>query len=194
MINMRNIDLWKEERDKATIQDGLKILRGVNIKEMPTVKIWRPKAKKPFISYYFKTTERMEEYIQGIIDGYKEDMERKEKRKQDRKGNPELLKQADTGAIFHFSWGYDQTQCDYFQVISRKGQMVKVQQIASRSVKGSEGHMSDNRIAVKDSFLTDEKILTKKVQFTKGTPYLTMASYGWCSLWNGKPQYCSWYA
>jgi hypothetical protein len=191
---MRNIDLYKDERDKATIQDGLKILRGMNIKEKPCVKIWRPKAKKPFISYYFQTTDRMEDYINKIIEGFKADMERKEKRKQERKGNPELLKQADPGAIFHFSWGYDQTQCDYFQVIERRGQMVKVQRIASESVKGSEGHMSDNRTAVKDSFLTDHKVLTKKVQFSSGTPYLTMASYGWCSLWDGKPKYCSWYA
>ena len=193
LTSTRNIDLWKEEREKATLEGGLKVLRGENIRHKPTVKMWKPKGKKPFVSYYFETEEKRSDYIRQIIDGYKADMERKEKRKQDRKGNPELLKQADPGAIFHHSWGYDQTQCDYFQVLERKGQMVKVRRIASATVSNSEGHMSDNRTAIKDEFLENHKVLTKKIQFSGGTPYLSMTC-GWCSLWDGEPKYCSWYA
>ena len=196
MYNMRNFDAWKELREKTVIEGGLKVLRNETYKGLPAVCIWRPKAKKPFANYRFNTLERREEFIKAKIDGYKMDMERKEKLKQDRKGTPELLKQADPGAIFHYSGGYEQTNCDFYQVIERKGQFVIIREIAQKAVEGSQvSHgMAENRVAVKDSFLERSKPMRKKVQFSGESPYITMASYGWCSLWNGEPEYCSWYA
>jgi len=194
MINIRNFDAWKTEREKAIIEGGLKVLRGENQKGMPTVTIWRPKAKKPFANYYYQSTEDREKRIHEHIQDYQEEQKRKEQYKQERKGTPELLSKTNPGAIFRFSWGYDQTNLNFYQVISRKGSMVKIREIMQDSVKGSEGFMAENRIAVKDKFIEDAPVLTKKVQFTKEKPYITMASYGWCSLWDGKPNYCSWYA
>jgi len=54
------------------------------------------------------------------------------------------------------------------------------------------GPMAGHVVADPDSFIGEPK--RKRVQFTPdGRPYLTMASYGWCDLWDGKPEYCSWY-
>ncbi len=189
---MRAIDLWQTEREKAEDLGVLKALKGECLKG-PTLKMWLPKAIKPFSNYYYRSVEARDNALQLAIESQKKHQAFKKERKQSRKGNPELLNKADPGAIFHWSWGYDQTQCDFFQVIERNGQMVKVRQIASKTVPGSEGSMSDNRIAVKDSFLEKEPILTKRVQFSNDKPYLSM-EFGWCDLWDGQAQYCSWYA
>lgn len=187
------IDIWQFEREKAEDMGVLKALKGECMKGA-TLKMWYPKATKPFSNYYYKSIEARDNALQIAIEGQSKHKALVQERKQSRKGSPELLNKADPGAIFHWSWGYDQTNCDFYQVISRKGYMVTVQEIAQDTVKGSEGNMSEQRLAIKDSFLEKEKPFVKKVQFSSGgKPYLSM-DYGWCDLWDGRPEYCSWYA
>lgn len=98
------------------------------------------------------------------------------------------------GAIFVFSWGYGQTNVNFYQVVSTTPHTVNVREIAQESVEdGGYGSMSDHRIAMPDQFLEHEPEMRKRVQFSQDKPYLSMASYGWCGLWDGKPEYNSWY-
>ena len=88
-----------------------------------------------------------------------------------------------------------------------------LKKIAAEQVPGSEGFMSDKRTAKKDAFITEgshalssghDKItpenatILKRVSFllnTDGTlKYYIPVPYGWCELWDGKPEACSWYA
>lgn len=62
---------------------------------------------------------------------------------------------ADPGAIFEYSWGYDQTNIDYFQVVRRSGSTVWVRPINGKSIPGSEGFMSDRVVPVKDAFVPE---------------------------------------
>ena len=188
-------DIWQTEREKAEDLGVIKALKGECLKG-PTLKMWYPKAIKPFSNFYYKNIEARDEALQVAIEGQSKHKVLIQERKQARKGNPELLSKADPGAIFHWSWGYDQTNCDFYQVISRKGYMVTVREIGQSVVENSTySHgMADQRLAIKDSFLENKKPFIKKVQFSSdGRPYLSM-DYGWCDLWNGKPEYCSWYA
>lgn len=114
------------------------------------------------------------------------------------------------GDIFHHSWGYDQTNCDFYQVVALTRATVSLHRIATETVSGSEGFMSDSRLPVKDAFLTDyshaltkysgtaNSAVIKKVSgYLKpdGTPkYYIPVPYGWCDLWEGNPEYSSWYA
>lgn len=49
------------------------------------------------------------------------------------------------GDTFYTSWGYDQTNTEHYKVIgvSPSGKTCKIRQIGSKTVKGSEGMMSD---------------------------------------------------
>lgn len=115
--------------------------------------------------------------------------------------------------ILHHSWGYDQTNCDFYQVVESKKASVVLRKIGSSTVPGSESFMSDSRLPVKDDFITegtqaltkddrpitpDNPTITKKVSFyvkeDGSLRYYIPTSYGWCDLWEGKPEYCSWYA
>ncbi len=117
------------------------------------------------------------------------------------------------GDILHHSWGYDQTNCDFYQVVGVKKASVLLRQIGANPVPGSEGFMSQSLMPEKDAFITkgshaltkysdnfgpDNPTILKRVGFypnEDGTlRYFIPVPYGWCDLWEGNPEYSSWYA
>lgn len=50
------------------------------------------------------------------------------------------------GDLFYSSWGYDQTNVEFFKVVglTKSGKSAKVRQIGSKTKEGSEGFMSDS--------------------------------------------------
>lgn len=117
------------------------------------------------------------------------------------------------GDILHHSWGYDQTNCDFYQVVEVKKASVVLRKIGATTVPGSEGFMSESLMPEKDAFITkgfqaltkhdkyitpDNPTITKRVSFyvkdDKTLRYFVPTPYGWCDLWDGKPEYHSWYA
>lgn len=95
------------------------------------------------------------------------------------------------GDIFYNSWGYDQTNIDWYQVVgvTPTGKSVKVRPIAGK-VKET-GFMSGESAPQKGKFTGAAK--TKKLGIHNGEPYLA-SKHGWTSLWDGKSKYASWYA
>ena len=117
------------------------------------------------------------------------------------------------GDILHHSWGYDQTNCDFYQVVEVKKASVVLKKIAGERVPGSEGFMCEMLMPVKDAFIEkgthalskgsyfitpENPTIKKRVSFypkDDGTlKYYLSVPYGWCDLWDGKPAYDSWYA
>ena len=117
------------------------------------------------------------------------------------------------GDILHHSWGYDQTNCDFYQVVEVKKASVILKKIGAKTVPGSEGFMSESLMPAKDAFITegtqalteDDRRITpenptiqKRVSFyvkeDGSLKYYIHTPYGWCDLWEGKPEYSSHYA
>jgi hypothetical protein len=101
------------------------------------------------------------------------------------------------GDILHGSWGYDQTQCEYFQVVGLTPKGFILREMAQTTVPNSEGFMCDQRLPVKDTFTGDRGEI--KARFNKwgalAIPVSPKAKTRvHLSKWEGKPQYCSWYA
>lgn len=189
---MRNFDLWKTERDEAENIDGLLlVLRGSTSKGKPTAIMWKPRAKKPFSINLYTSVEARERDINSALESAQHHKEMTAKRKADRKGTEKDLAKVQVGSIFHWSWGYEQTNCQFFQVVEKKGKKIVLREIGQKSVPGSESFMSDSRLPIKGQFLKKDPF-SKKLQFSNGKPYISM-KFGWCDLWDGKPQHCSWY-
>lgn len=97
------------------------------------------------------------------------------------------------GDIFHFSWGYEQTNTDYFQVVGLKGTKQVVIREISYEITETTGFESykvrpcKDRFLQKSTFIKDnEKGAVKQVkQLGNGTIYINIDSFGWCSLWEG---------
>lgn len=116
------------------------------------------------------------------------------------------------GDILHHSWGYDQTNADFYQVVAATTATVSLHKIGVKTVPGSQGFMSESLMPVKGKFLenyhhaltrdsngkTTGPVLKKVsgyLQPTNGLPkYFIPVPYGWCDLWEGKPEYSSHYA
>lgn len=196
----RVIDVWGNDRAKAVVLDcGLKVLKDDVVRADGAVgiylKVWRPKAIKPYANYRFANVAQRDEYLNTQVALFKDRQARQMLRKLERQGvgvagSDDAVK---VGDIFHSSWGYDQTNNDFYQVVAKSGRSVIVRKIGSAVADGSSASWDSNRVlASKDSFLADEKPLKKLVQFSGGSPYIRIASYASASLWDGKSCYNSW--
>lgn len=97
------------------------------------------------------------------------------------------------GDIFHYSWGYEQTNANYFQVVALKGtKQVIIKEIAYQ-VTETTAFESYKVRPVKDSFLQNSQFIkdnnigaVKQVKgLANGTIYINIESFGFCSLWDG---------
>lgn len=97
------------------------------------------------------------------------------------------------GDIFVFSWGYEQTNINYFQVVGLKGtKQVIIREIAHKTLEIT-GYESYKITACKDGFLSRSQFVkdnnigaVKQVkQLGNGNIYINMDNFGWCSLWDG---------
>jgi hypothetical protein len=99
----------------------------------------------------------------------------------------------EVGSIFSCSWGYDQTNQEFYQVTRMTPKGVYVREIGAKTVPGSEGMMCQNVVAVKDSFVNKPESF-HRLNLTTYKPAFRISSYQTAFLWDGKPKYNSWYA
>jgi len=84
------------------------------------------------------------------------------------------------GSILCSSWGYEQTNIDFYKVVERKNNTIKLVEI--EQVRTYSGDMQGN--------CTPEPSQTKGEPFTKRINKfggVNLASYKYCSLWDGRP-------
>jgi hypothetical protein len=134
--------------------------------------------------------KKINEFVENQKSNQTAKVERKAKQK-------EALKDVvvKVGDIFVNSWGYDQTNVDYYQVVSYKGKTVELREIASQEVAGTSGYMCCEVRPVKDAFLKNSESFKKRITASyDDKPYISF-EYGSGSLVEGdKTNYCSWYA
>lgn len=191
------IDLWASQREKAEVlETGDKVLKYDIVSGKPCLLMWNPKATKPFANYSFKTHELRDEYIAKAVAVSIGHAKWKAERKAERAGTADDMAKVQIGDIFCNSWGYDQTNVDYYQVTAKSNRSVTIREIGCKSVPGSgvSHGMADRVVPSKDAFLDNEKPMKKVVYFSGGQPYLPM-KHGSCSKVNENEQhYRSWYA
>ncbi len=117
-------------------------------------KAWRGKQQKPFANYQFRTAEARATWLSAQKQFEDDREQRRATRKLERAENlRKTIEGVQIGTILHYSWGYEQTQCEYFQVVYKSGRRVTLREIGSRVVPGSEGFMCDARQPLRDEFI-----------------------------------------
>jgi hypothetical protein len=104
----------------------------------------------------FKNTEQMTSYIDNWFDKeVKAKTEIAERKVAKKTANKELdlNKVLKLGDVVVSTWGWEQTNVDYFQIVEIKGKRVRLKAICGKVVEGSEGNMCCNVIPDKDNFL-----------------------------------------
>ena len=141
------------------------------------------KAQKPTWMYKFRSENDRQNHIDKTIESAKSRKEEKTKRMDERKEYQHDLKVDD---ILVASWGYDQTNIDFFQVIKVVGKKIVIRKIASKVV--DSGSTQNKVVAVKDSFIDEPMIKIPKSGYN-GKVVVKIASYEYAYLWDGTPRY-----
>lgn len=166
-------------------ESGLYIFEGMTEKGYYWLMMFNPKAEKPFCNVCFKTNEDRETYKLKQIKLYHELLELRAKQKAARKVTPEKLATLKIGDIFNWTWGYEQTNQNYYQLVEIKGQYGIFREIAQE--REETGWLQGNCRPLKDKFISEP--FKKKIQFQDNKPFIKMDSFGWCNLWDGETDY-----
>lgn len=144
----------------------------------PLVKAWRGGQVTPFAFYMFSSVEKREAWIKAQIAAEGDfEGQRQEWRAKRRGAEMQALALTKVGDILYRSWGYDQTNVDFYQVTRKTGARIAVRPI-SDEIAEQTGAMCGNTMPVKDAFKGEEELVVP----------------GRYSKWEGKPVFTSWYA
>lgn len=128
------------------------------------------KRTKPDWHYRFASLDRLHAKIEETLRGYMDDAERKAKYKAQRQA-PHDVK---VGDIFRSSWGYEQTNIDYYQVTRLVGsRSIEVRAIAADSI--DTHYMQGDCVPMRDAFIGEP--MTKRISMAGGEPAFAVASY-----------------
>lgn len=151
-------------------------------------------AKKPWNrvkeAYWFKTEEQRQQWVDGRIASLRAWNKQKLERKLERVSFKTTLKPGD---ILNTSWGYEQTNVDFFQVIAvLSPKRVQVQAIG-KTLKNDDmyGSMAGQvvpDVSIKKSIMTCSVRVGEWVRINKNPG----CSFEDAHPWNGQPVYCSW--
>jgi hypothetical protein len=102
-----------------------------------------------------------------------------------------MQKSVSIGDIFCSSWGYDQTNVDFYQVVDVMNSFAKLRPIKSKYASGDG--WTGSVIPVKDDFSGDS--FRKKIQDSgTGDVGFRISSFEWARRWDVQPQSYTAYA
>lgn len=145
------------------------------------------KANKPDFHHTFRTEAARDSHVAGFIDGRRLRAKRMTERKVNRNGAHNWK----VGQIIYCSWGYDQTNIDFFEVVEVVGQhTVKIRALCQTVESATPG--SDRVAAAPGKYLEGERgeVMTKRVNGEADQGAVKIHSWGvYARPWDGTPRY-----
>ena len=148
------------------------------------VAIFQGKGHKPYKHYRFDDEAALNAFIEREKQReLKEEQNRVERSKQYEAEKMQIV----PGAILYSSWGYEQTNIDFYMVVSRKNDFVILQEVGQHRTYDRD----DTGNCTPDVSKKINNPFRKKINNYGG---VNLNSYSWCGLWDGKPKAWSSYA
>jgi hypothetical protein len=156
----------------------------------PTVKVYRLSTAKLLHHYRCRDEEQRARYVESL----QEEEARREQAKADRAAKKKAARQSfvnpySVGDLLYTSWGYDQTNVDFYQVVEVKPRSVKLCKVAE-DVTATDW-MSGTKTPRPNEFVGQP--FTVVFQFDRHGAYLP-GKYSSYSPWHGRPVHWSSYA
>jgi hypothetical protein len=127
------------------------------------------KRSKPYWHFRFKDEARLKAKIEDSLNGLMEWSERKAKYKAERT-KPHNVQ---LGDIFRSSWGYDQTNIDFYECTKVMGSMIEIREIAQ--MREEKGFMTGDCVPSPGHYIG--KPMKKRVSMDSNEPSVNIASY-----------------
>lgn len=137
------------------------------------------KSQKPLWTYRFRNKNQLMQKVDDTIEARRKTLEYKKERQRERQ---EFRHEYEVGDFLYASWGYDQTNIDFFQVIGTTDKSVVIREVANKIVRSKPPQ--DYVVPVKNKFVG--KKMTKRVG---PGGYVKIDSVSSASKWDGKPKY-----
>lgn len=159
----------------------------------------KAKNQKAFFWIRFRSMERLAEYCNEWISN-KEKIAAYEAERKARKAElmANMSHSFKIGEIYYDSWGWEQTNIDFYQVVEVKAKSIKIQRIASKYAP-SENQKGISSMAayvepVENGFIGEPILKKVNVMIEANShSYYIKSEHGWISKYNN-PVYSSWYA
>ena len=149
----------------------------------PIAMIFIGKQSKPKHHYRFKSVERRDEFIQQTFKDLRETAKLKAQRKAEAKAKKDnMAAKVKVGDIFYSSWGYDQTNINFYLVLAKNNKKLTLIETGKDVTSEHEGY----------EYVTPNNQRWKGDEFTKminSVGGLTMNTYEYAYLWDGKPKH-----
>lgn len=146
-------------------------------------------AQKPTWRFRFLTEADRTKKIKAQIEAVNARSAEMAKRRSERNKAHSLEK----GLILYTSWGYDQTNTEFFEIVDVPSKnFVTLQEIAAPLTNGEEGFMSGNRMPDPETKIGAP--FRRKVNMSGGSPSISIDSCRNAWVWDGKSKRVSWYA
>lgn len=171
--------------DKAVVAAG-----NVAVKNEVQVVGYFAKSNKPVFNYLVKG-ERLEGFLAEQVAKYKSILEGRAARAADRAKKMAEPVDLKVGDVLSSSWGYDQTNVEFWEVLELIGKRsVVIREIAQESIADSQGFMSDRVKPVLGKYVGEP--MRKLVGPSGGVKVSNCASAYKCDP--NESKYRSWYA
>ena len=143
---------------------------------------WSGKRSKYDWYYRFRDKKQMDKYISDYFckleDIARLKIERKEQKKKEKQ---EFFDSIQVGDIFVDSWGYDQTNVDFYKVTKKLKASIKIVKIASETITD----LNSSLLVVPRESIHCSKEITKVPQ----DGYIRTSSFSHATPWSGKPMH-----
>lgn len=104
------------------------------------------------------------------------------------KTEPTLTSGVKKGDIFVSSWGYEQTNIDFYEVVAvtKTGKSVKIAKMNKKYLGKDSGGTQEK---VMPGQVVEEPMVRRVGKGYKGVPSIKINDYSWANLWDGNPEY-----
>lgn len=165
-------------------KDQILIFRYYDTNGKPCAAILLKKEIKPSYHYRFEDEAQRNDFIERRMTSADNDIFRQNE--QLRKNMLEAEKYC-VGAILYSSWGYDQTNIDFYIILERVNNTVTLQQIGGIR---QYDHSDSGKVSPDASKTFGEPFKKRINQYG----VIKLTSYSYCNLYDGTPKYFSTYA
>lgn len=147
----------------------------------PCALVFKGRAEKPLSHHRYQSADRRAAHCAAVIENLRAHEAAKSKRRAEKsKGHD-----AKPGDIFCSSWGYEQTNVDFYQVVGVSKCSVSLRKISAAIEEN--GFMSGKAVPVADDF--QGEAFTVRC----GPDLSVKIGYKRAHFWDGKAKYVSWY-
>jgi len=182
---------WIPKDSTALVDNGRVAVYGYGVGELCAV-AYIGQATRHVWHYHFRRPEDRDSKVKALVESVAAHDAGKAAR---RKAQAEFRHGYQVGDILHYAWGWEQTQCEFYQVVETRERTITIQEIASKTVQRT-GDMSALRMPVKDEFIGEPVMKRVSAPYKRLEPEskgsVSMA-HGSASEWDGRPQHESWY-